>query len=78
MSDTNLTGAALTDDKKDHTANVSLKQTDTTKWENPSNDIAGVKLGSITAAGPVAITYHASTGKVTIDGKEAKSNAGVS
>ena len=70
---------ALTDDKKDHTATVTLVQSDKTKWTTDNNTtIAGVKLSDITiTSGTVEVKYAASTGKVTIANKETSSNYSV-
>lgn len=67
---------ALTDSKKDHTATVTLVQTDKTKWTTDNETtIAGVKLSEITiTSGSVVVKYTASTGKVTIADKDTSSN----
>ena len=72
---------ALNEPTKDATATVTLTQ-QTDGWQNDGlkNDgkgnIAGVKVSDISVAanGSVEVKYTASTGKITIGGKEATSS----
>ncbi len=73
-----IAAEALTDDKNDHEATVTLKQSNTKGWvtaEADSNaNIAGVKLDEINIAdGTVVVKYTGTTGTssgtITIGGK---------
>lgn len=76
-----VAAAALTDSDKSITETVEAKQTQT-GWQTDNNtEIAGIKLSDIATnakkAGTFTIKYEAGndgTGKITIDGKEAKSS----
>ena len=68
-----VVAAALTDPDKDHTANVTKVQTQT-DWTNPAlkeQTIGGVKVSELKSTDATDIKYEASSGKITIDTKEA-------
>ena len=70
-----VSAAALTDSKKDHTATVKLVQTDKDGWiTDKETTIAGVKLPDIKLNADVVVKYTASTGTVTIGDQPTSSN----
>ena len=76
-----VSAAALTDSDTSITETVAAKQTQT-GWQTDNNtEIAGIKLSDIATnakkGGTFTIKYEAGTdgtGKITIDGQEAKSS----
>ena len=69
-----IAAAALTDDQTDHSYDVTLKQTDKTKWTS-TGEIAGINLTNIPiSTGKVTVAYNHSTGKITIGGQAVQSS----